>query len=195
MAGIDRLAAILLTHAHRDAAGGMAKLRTWWRQQAIPRIPVLAHPSTIAILDARFSRLEHCRFQAIIPREKSDVGPWAIEALEVPHDPRFPTYAWRLEDGETVVVYASDVARPTDELKRFCRDSRLLVADGATYRRRIFSHLRIDKDLPLLCTWDVESIALTQIGRSAPPHQALEGIVQGLCPRARPAYDGLVVSL
>lgn len=115
----------------------------------------------------------------------------------VPHarDPDVPTLAWRIVDGPRRVVYASDVARPDRRLERFTRGADALIVDGATYRRRIFSHLRIDEDLPTICRWDVRQILLTQIGRSAPPHDKLRRVARRLCPRARPAYDGLVVRL
>lgn len=70
-----------------------------------------------------------------------------------------------------------------------------MVVDGATYERRIFSHLRIDDDLPEICRWPVERIYLTQIGKSAPEHEELATLVSRLCPRALPAHDGLEVEL
>lgn len=94
-----------------------------------------------------------------------------------------------------VIVYASDVAQPTPNLARFARGADLLVIDGATYRRTIFTHLRIDRDLPTMCRWDVGRILLTQIGRSAPAHDELKRIVAALCARATPAYDGLTLEL
>jgi hypothetical protein len=36
---------------------------------------------------------------------------------------------------------------------------------------------------------------LTQIGRTAPPHERLERATRRLCARARPAYDGVVLKL
>jgi hypothetical protein len=53
----------------------------------------------------------------------------------------------------------------------------------------------IDRELPRLCDWQVERIVLTQIGRTAPAHDRLERATRGLCPRARPGYDGLVLTL
>ena len=58
-------------------------------------------------------------------------------------------------------------------LARFARGANLLVINGATYGRRIFTHLRIDDDLPSICECEVDRIFLTQIGRSAPPHEQL----------------------
>jgi hypothetical protein len=63
------------------------------------------------------------------------------------------------------------------------------------WRRSLFSHLTIDRELPTLCRWPVERILLTQIGRTAPPHQELERAVRELCPKASPAWDGLTVEL
>lgn len=124
------------------------------------------------------------------------VGRWSLTGLEVPHARQgFPTLAWRLSGQRRRLVYASDVAEPTAELERFCRGVDHLVLDGATWRRRIFSHLRIDEDLPTVCSWNLDRIWLTQIGKSAPPHERLRDAVTDLCPRATPAYDRLIVEL
>lgn len=58
-----------------------------------------------------------------------------------------------------------------------------------------FTHLRIDEDLPEIYRWPVDRVYLTQIGKSAPAHNDLVGVVSELRPRARPAYDGLEVEL
>lgn len=196
---LDRVDALLLTHAHRDASGGIPALRPWLHGRGIDQLRVLAHPDTIAAIEARYRQLDHCNFVPTPARSRRRIGAWTAEALEVPHasESHFPTYVWRLR-GKTprstaTVIYASDVATLTPELERFSRGAGTLVVDGATWRRRIFSHLRIDEDLPRLCAWDVGQILLTQIGRSAPPNGTLTRLVAGLCPRARPAYDGLVV--
>jgi ribonuclease BN (tRNA processing enzyme) len=125
------------------------------------------------------------------------IGTWRCTAHVVPHarDPGTPTLAWRITTRDGKLVYASDVARPEPGLAQLARGADVLVIDGATYRRTIFSHLRIDRDLPKVCGWRVKRVFLTQIGRSAPPHEELVRIVAELCPRAVPAYDGLTVEL
>jgi phosphoribosyl 1,2-cyclic phosphodiesterase len=192
---LRRLDAVLITHAHRDAAGGIPALARWLGDRAPVR--VLAAPETIAMLQRRHRRLGHCHFVPTPPGRRRQIGPWSVRALEVPHadDPDYPTYAWRLRGVAGTLVYASDVARLTAGLRRFVTGADVLVVDGATWRRTIFSHLRIDRDLPSMCTWDVERIRLSQIGRSPPRHEDLSRVVRVLCGRARPAYDGLVESL
>jgi phosphoribosyl 1,2-cyclic phosphate phosphodiesterase len=192
---LRRLDAVLITHAHRDAAGGIPALARWLGDRAPVR--VLAAPETISMLQLRHRRLGHCHFVPTPPGRRRQIGPWIVQALEVPHadDPDYPTYAWRLRGVAGTLVYASDVARLTTGLRRFVTGADVLVVDGATWRRTIFSHLRIDRDLPSMCTWDVRRIRLTQIGRSAPRHEDLSRAVRLLCGRARPASDGLVERL
>jgi hypothetical protein len=63
------------------------------------------------------------------------------------------------------------------------------------WRRTLFSHLTIDRELPALCRWPVKRILLTQIGRTAPPHDELMDAVRAICAKAAPAWDGMVVEL
>ncbi len=200
LAEVDHIDLILLTHGHRDACGGMAALRRWWLAHlSAPRapIPVLASPETISVVRRIYRRLDHCTFVPVADREERDERGLRITALEVPHapEPSFRTYAWKIAAGGHAVVYASDVARLTARLARFARDASVLIIDGAMWRRRLFSHLTIDRALPRVCGWPVVRIVLTQIGRSAPPHDALTRAVRRLCPRARPAWDGMQVDV
>lgn len=194
---LDHLDAVLLTHAHRDACGGIPALGRWLRTCDAGPVAVLASRATITVLQERYARLDHCEFIPIDSEQTERVGAWQATALEVPHayDARFPTYAWRLSEADAAFVYSSDVAELTTDLQRFSTGATLLVVDGAMYGRSIFSHLRIDTALPELCRWRVDRILLTQIGRTAPPHEELERETARLCPHAQPAYDGMEVEL
>ena len=171
---VEHIDALLLTHAHRDACGGIAQLRRWWRRRSGRPIDVYASLETITSLHHRYALLDHCRFAPVREGEGHCVGPLAITALTVPHalEPRYPTFAWKLRAGPIAIVYAPDVAHLTAGLRSFCRGATLLVIDASLWRRRIFSHLTIDEVLPELCRWPVERILMTHIGRSAPPTRA-----------------------
>lgn len=194
---INSIDAILLTHAHADAAGGIARLRRWWLEHQGEPIPVHASVETIHVLRLRFAQLDHCDFVTVSPGRRHRVGSWSVTAAVVPHarEQRYRTFAWKIRAGDVQIVYASDVARLTSSLERFSRGASALVIDGAMWRRRIFTHLTIDRALPTLCSWQVERIVLTQIGRTLPPHRALEGEVAVRCGRAIPAYDGMELTL
>jgi phosphoribosyl 1,2-cyclic phosphodiesterase len=194
---VDAIDCVLLTHGHRDACGGIPALRDWCDSHAITRpIPVFASPETLRVIRRRVRRLDHCRLVPSAPGITHRSGAWRLTPLEVPHASRSAgrTYAWKLTDGRRTIVYASDVARLI-ELERFAAGASILVIDGAMWRRRLFTHLTIDEALPSPCRWRVERIAVTQIGRSAPPHAKLTRETQARCPRARPAWDGMVVAL
>jgi phosphoribosyl 1,2-cyclic phosphodiesterase len=194
-AALEHLDAALLTHAHRDACGGMAALGDWWRRRSTEPLPVYASSETIAGVRRRFRRLDHCRFVAVRAGRARRIGAYIVRSVTVPHarERHYPTFAWRLETGDRSLVYASDVARLTPELERFSAGADVLVIDGAMWRRQLFSHLTIDRELPRVCRWRVGRILLTQIGRTAPPHERLAREARRLCPRAAPACDGLEV--
>jgi phosphoribosyl 1,2-cyclic phosphodiesterase len=197
LSDVDALDAVVLTHAHRDAAGGVAALGRWCAERGNPPLRLYASPQAIEVLKARHRRLEHVETQAVEPGERHRVRGITLQAADVPHarEARYRTFAWRLEDGRARLVYASDVARLESTLERFARGAHLLVIDGAMWRRTLYSHLTIDRELPTLCRWPVERILVTQIGRTAPPHERLQQAVADLCGRAAPAWDGLTVEL
>ena len=167
---LEDIDAVLLTHGHADACGGIAELRRWLRSRGREQLPLYAGAATIAAVERRFRRVDHCDFKPVRPGRPRRLGGVELSAMEVPHarDERFPTFAWRIRQGRETLVYASDVAWLTPELERFSRSASLLVIDGAMWRRQLFSHLTIDRELPRLCDWRVEQIVLTQIGRTAP---------------------------
>jgi phosphoribosyl 1,2-cyclic phosphodiesterase len=194
---IERIDAILLTHAHRDASGGIPQLRRWCARHGRGAIDTYMSDATRRTLRARYSRLDHCRLVSVAAGPAVRIAGLSVSAAEVPHarEPGARTFAWRLSTNASSVVYASDVARLTGRLERFAAGASVLVLDGAMWRRRLFSHLTIDEALPEVCDWRVGSIVLTQIGRSAPAHGRLERAVAALCPRACPAHDGLEIAV
>jgi ribonuclease BN (tRNA processing enzyme) len=195
LSGVDALAAVVLTHAHRDAAGGLPALERWCAARDHPPVRLLGSPQAIGVVTARHRRLAHLVPTAVEPGRRHRVAGLTLRAIEVPHarEPRYRTYAWRLEHGRSKMVYASDVARIETPLARLAAGTDLLVIDGAMWHKTLFSHLTIDRELPALCRWPVRRILLTQIGRTAPPHERLDDAVAELCPRAAPAWDGLTV--
>jgi phosphoribosyl 1,2-cyclic phosphodiesterase len=196
-AALERVDCVVLTHAHADACGGIPRLRRWRRERADGPLRVYASEETIAALRRRYRRLDGLELVAVGSGEQRSHDGVSLVPLAVPHarEPHYPTYAWRLTRGATTLVYASDVARLTGDLERFSSGASLLVVDGAMWRRTLFSHLTIDRELPRLCRWEAARILLTQIGRTAPVHAELLREVRSICARAAPAHDGLELRL
>jgi phosphoribosyl 1,2-cyclic phosphodiesterase len=190
---VDRIDYLLITHGHRDASGGIAQLHAWWKKRSQAPIVVLAHGQTIAVLQERHKRLEHCQFVSVEAGYPMTLDEWEVTPLEVVHarTSRFPTFCWKIRSARDTLVYASDIASITPTFADFCQGTRILIIDGAMWKRRLFSHISIDRELPGICQWAVERILLTQIGRTAPPHEQFQEAVRRLCPRASPAYDGM----
>src|SRR5215218_6479489 len=104
---VTSLDAVVLTHAHRDAAGGLPVLDRWCDQQHHGPIRLLGSPQAIAVIGAR-KALRSLRPSPVEPGQSRRVAGVSVKAVEVPHarDPRYRTYAWRISDGGAALVYA-----------------------------------------------------------------------------------------
>jgi phosphoribosyl 1,2-cyclic phosphate phosphodiesterase len=191
--------AVLLTHGHADAAGGLRQLDRWaGRHFGAAKIRVTAEPATVRRAARTCSACEHIAFSAVRPFGRVRVGPFAATALPVRHSmtPGFATYGY-LFGGE--LAYASDVASLPPRTAARLRGVRTLVLDAAMYfGTRIASHLSTAQAIRLGGALKVRRLVLTQIGHTYPPHdRAAREIEKYLrTERERPrevvlAHDGL----
>src|SRR5919198_547558 len=120
---VTSLDAVVLTHAHRDAAGGLPVLDRWCAEHDYGSVRLLGSPQAIAVIQARGRRLRWVRPSPVEPGRWRRVAGLMVKAVEVPHarDPRYRTYAWRISDGGAALVYASDVASVEPSLARLAR--------------------------------------------------------------------------
>jgi phosphoribosyl 1,2-cyclic phosphodiesterase len=187
---VRRIAAVdvvLLTHAHRDATGGILQLDRWLRS----RVPVWATHRTVEALRTRHGKLVHLDLRAAASRSPIEWGGSHFVPLLVPHARDCTTFAWRIECGNASIVYASDVARLTRPLEMLCDHCDLLVLDGAMWRRRLYTHLEIAATVQVVKRWSARRILFTQLGRSTPDHAVLDRWLRDIDPRIGAAYDGL----
>jgi len=188
---LDGVDLVLLTHAHRDASGGLPILDHWLRSP----LPIYASHASVRVLRARYPHLSRVKLHAAASAMTFVWRDWHITPLTVPHARDCTTLAWRLESRDSSIVYASDVARLTPGLRELADRCDLLVLDGAMWQRTIFTHLEIQAAAPIVATWPVRRVLFTQLGRSTPDHAVLDAWLHAFDPRFGAAYDGLVCTL
>jgi len=189
--GIDRLDLVLVTHAHRDASGGVVALDRWLRAP----VPLFASRHTIRTLRARHHALSHVTLRAVPSGATIAERQLRVTPLLVPHAPDCSTFAWRIEHGGVALVYASDIARLTAHFAEFCAGCDLLVLDGAMWGRSLYTHLELHATAPIVAGWPVRRILFTQLGRSTPPHAVLDRYLRAIDSRIGAAYDGLELAI
>ena len=96
--------------------------------------------------------------------------------------------------GDGVLVYASDVARPTRRLAHFARGASTARGRRCDVRTHDL-HASPDRSRSPddLCVGRRADLPHAEWAVRSGPRRAAERITAGLCPRARPAHDGLVV--
>jgi ribonuclease BN (tRNA processing enzyme) len=113
--------AIVLTHAHRDHALGLA--------HGAP-CPVFATAETLALI-ARFSLAEA---RAIEPRRPFSIDMIGFEAFSVDHSLRAPAVGYRVTAGRAAFFYVPDLAALRDPAAAL-HGVDLYIGDGATVTR------------------------------------------------------------
>jgi phosphoribosyl 1,2-cyclic phosphodiesterase len=111
--------ALLLTHAHEDHIGGLAK--------GLP-YPVYADAFTMEKI-APFP-LSQC--MAIRRGHPFYVAGIRFEAFALDHSPRAPAVGYRIQAGRSCVCYCPDVATIPDH-RRVLKGVRLYIGDGASF--------------------------------------------------------------
>lgn len=161
--------ALLLTHAHKDAVGGVAKLDAALRKPT----PLYSHPATCRRILRDFT-LRHLTLKPIEPGGSFGVGGARIRAFLVPHSLQrgFPTLGFAL--GRRL-AYVSDVARVTSPAAREIRGIETLALDASTwFGHRIASHLGVEEALRVGARLAVGRLVLTHLGHTYPPHEEAE---------------------
>ena len=188
---VQKIDAVLLTHAHLDAAGGLRALSDWAAAHGIV-LPVYTEHAAFRRYGA-FSGLDYRYVKA---GATAKVGPMSVRFLRVRHSlqPGFPTFGFRIGK----LAYASDVASiPAPTLKHL-QGVRTLVLDAAFwFERRYRGHLTPDRSVKYAQWLGVEHLVLTQTGHTYPPHHEAEAFLRHYARRYAPelklslAYDGM----
>jgi phosphoribosyl 1,2-cyclic phosphodiesterase len=118
---IEALDAVVVTHEHRDHAGGVAKLA------AKHAIPVYATRGTLRALDAELGKIETI---AVTPNCRFSVGTMTIDTCPVPHDAREPIAVAVNDSVGSRVAIAYDLGHVTERVVRFLSGSSAIVIEA-----------------------------------------------------------------
>lgn len=191
------LDAVLITHAHQDAIGGLGNFIIWQIKKG-GVVPILSLDETLDKIRKRHkTNLDLLDLHEIKPYKKLQLGDLIITSFKVSHSIQsgFPTLGFHFFLNGKKLVYVSDTSGWNRKTERLLKNADILIIDGATWGKKMIAHLDIKEVLPKICKWPVKKIIFTQIGKTAPKHEILKREIQKICPKARPAHDGMKIYL
>lgn len=182
---IKKIDAVLLTHAHRDASGGMGKLP--------PEIPIYAERQAARQISKRFKKRKF-NWHILQPAKKIKIGPFSVTPFRVLHSyvAAFPTFGFRING----LAYASDVREIPKESWRFVKGADVLVLDAAFwFGYRLPNHFSIEEAIETGKKARAKKLILTQIGNTYPAHEKAQKEITERGRNIILGYDGLKMTI
>jgi phosphoribosyl 1,2-cyclic phosphate phosphodiesterase len=162
--------AVLLTHGHEDAIGGLKDLDDWVGHVRSPEpVPVFTDRLTAECLTTRFGALRHLRFMQLKGYVPFTVARTQITPVPVrhAHDKKIKTFGYLFES----FCYASDFYSLPERTKLLLKGIKTLILDGAMYFGvHVPTHMSTDATIRLASELKTERLILTQTGHTYPPH-------------------------
>ncbi|MBM4148915.1 MAG: MBL fold metallo-hydrolase [Lentisphaerae bacterium] len=156
--GIERVDAVLFTHAHADHIFGFDDIRRFNTMQG-EVIPAFAPPATVEHLRRVFDYIsteeEPGVYRPLIEfvgvEGPFEVGAFRVEPLPVRHDPRGrPTVGYLVSEEGRSIGYVPDCVEMSDAVIERLRGVDVMVLDALRVHPPHMSHFTVDESLEVL---------------------------------------------
>jgi phosphoribosyl 1,2-cyclic phosphate phosphodiesterase len=194
--GLDRLDAVLYTHAHADHTFGTDDLR---RFNAVMKAPldVYAEPDVLEQLGRMFGHIFEAHkninpsfVASLIPHqlavdEAFELRGATVTPVRLMHG-RLPIVGYRFDVGDASLAYCTDVSNIPPQSYPLLEGLDVLVLDALRPRHHP-THLTVDQALGIIAELRPGRAYLTHIAHDLSHEQMLERMPHGV----EPAWDGL----
>lgn len=188
---VGTIDAILWTHDHADHIHGLDDLRQVFHNRGAA-IPAFARAATMASLHERFGYAFEGKngYPAILDAQhladKQRIGDINIRVVDQPHGGT-TSAGLRFEHGDTVIGYATDFSRMTDDMAILYQSLDLWIVD-ALRRAPHPSHPHLDQTLRWVRALAPKEAVLTHMDNSMDYRRLCAELPEGVMP----GYDGMV---
>lgn len=164
---IKKIDAVILTHLHADAAGGLGQLDRWLDK------PVFVYTEKVnaARLLKKYKKLKYIKFQFFDIGRVFRICGFAISARRVRHGltPGFPTVGYIIDNK---LGYISDVGEIPESNLKYFKNLDVLFLDAAMwFGKGMKGHLNAGQAIALGKILRPKKLILTQIGHGFPPYE------------------------
>ncbi|MEO1253719.1 MAG: MBL fold metallo-hydrolase [Bacteroidota bacterium] len=190
---INKLDAVLFTHAHKDHVAGLDDIRSYNFLQK-KDMPVFATEFVLSRLKQEFSYIFDGNNYPGIPRVQTipiinasfEVFDRSVIPIEVMHH-KLPVFGFRFQD----FTYITDANYISEEEKEKIKGSKVIVLNALQKHEHI-SHFNLDEALALMEEFKPEKGYLTHIGHYMGLHQEVS---KELPDNIEIAWDGLQLEI
>ncbi len=197
-----RLDAVLLTHGHADAVGGLKQVEEWLRIHGQEGVPLVTDHRTAEQIQSRIGI-----FSALKPYFLKPYKPIILKELIVRPFPVRHAKSVKIKTHGFLFgscAYASDFYDLPQKTKTIMRGINTGILDAAMwFGHGMPTHMTTGQTLRLATELNIENLILTQSGHTYPPHEEAEKIIQTYAKKQNTpfpktvqlAYDGLQITI